>query len=179
MPADDLLPNPVDVIAWQERIKRAALGLLRRRPTGPYTLEEARLLRDASMLCTLLMHSSMAQRTQVAIEVKASRFASEACARPGCLASQAGKCRGTRFERISNSKWRLIIPHWKSSGSRPGPILEITDQGEVTLLDGYERLGRPALERGAQPRKTAMYLTTRGCEFNQPTMSNWWRDTYK
>lgn len=176
------MPNALDVIAWQEGIKQRGLSLLGQKPEGPLSLEEARLVRDACMLCAFMMHSSLAQRAEVVISAKASAYAHIPCQREGCPAARSGNCRGVRYEQDSTGGWRLVVPHWKTSSSNPqvGPVLEITDQGELSLLEGYERLARPCLLLpGTEPEPMAMYLTMNGSPFEQTSICRWFKDCHR
>lgn len=95
--------------AVKESALEAALPALQNRE--PLDLEAAYKVRDASMLCSLYMHSSLAQRSSVLITAKASSCARNPCSDPDCpmmavMRSQASTsrgpsrvCYGNRFER--------------------------------------------------------------------------------
>ncbi|KAL6745769.1 hypothetical protein V8C86DRAFT_2445896, partial [Haematococcus lacustris] len=177
-------PKAQEVLVWQEKVKDVALEALGSfGPGEQLPTKVARVVRDASMLCTGFGHSSLAQRSQVMVTAKASQHAITPCGMPNCP-GMAGGCKGNRFEYDgATAAWRLVVPHSKNSSKGvPGIVLPLTDTKEVKLLEAYECQARPVLlgQIGTHEHLVeAMYLNNKGQPYTIESLAMWWRRTYK
>ncbi|KAL6745304.1 hypothetical protein V8C86DRAFT_2446352 [Haematococcus lacustris] len=177
-------PKAQEVLVWQEKVKDVALEALGSfGPGEQLPTKVARVVRDASMLCTGFGHSSLAQRSQVMVTAKASQHAITPCGMPNCP-GMAGGCKGNRFEYDgATAAWRLVVPHSKNSSKGvPGIVLPLTDTKEVKLLEAYECQARPVLLGQIGTREhlvEAMYLNNKGQPYTIESLAMWWRRTYK
>ncbi|KAJ9534185.1 hypothetical protein QJQ45_007005 [Haematococcus lacustris] len=176
-------PKAQEVLVWQEKVKDVALEALGSfGPGEQLSTKVARVVRDASMLCTGFGHSSLAQRSQVMVTAKASQHAITPCGMPNCP-GMAGGCKGNRFEYDgATAAWRLVVPHSKNSSKGvPGIVLHLTDTKEVKLLEAYECQARPVLlgQIGTHEHLVeAMYLNNKGQPYTIESLAMWWRRTY-
>lgn len=91
-------------------------------------------VRDALMVCVQAGHTSLAQRSEVMLSIKASKHAAAPCSNKQCVGG--GACRGNRYEvHPATGALMMILPHHKTVAmGKAGNTLYIQVWGWVMVL---------------------------------------------
>jgi len=162
---------------WQSRVLHQCQTELRQmggRLQWPNILD----LRDCSMLGCLIGETG-APRAKAIITLKAPQHSTGPCS----ICNQPG-CSGNRLELDSSTgQHTMAVPHHKNEWrGKLGTQLQVLNPTVNQLLSLYCTYARPVLAAKAAsgskqgPSPQMLFLTNTGCEYEGPTLCNWWEE---